>query len=210
MKRKRGFFIVTLLLGMLAGCSKVTAEPDFPILREATYPETRGGLAVTQSCDMLERIWSGYTPGERFAVFGGDPGNSVTDGPGDLDITDFDILQKHFSLTPELYGKITEAAALEHLLNRNVFCAGVFRLVEGVDGIQFALQLRNALENTQWSGGRPQRYLIAQPEQGFLLLAYGQTSVLDTFLIRMNQAYPKGQIWAYQEIPQKIPSHDLR
>jgi len=210
MKRKRGFFIVTLLLGMLAGCSKVTAEPDFPILRERTYPETRGGLAVTQSCDVLARIWSGYIAGERFAVFGGDPRNSVSEGPGDLDITDSNMLQKRFFLTPDLTDQITEGAALEHLLNRNVFCTGVFRLAEGADAIQFTLQLRNALENTQWSGGRPQRYLIAQPEQGFLLLAYGQTSALDTFLIRMNQAYPKGQILAYQEIPQKIPPHDLR
>ena len=138
-------------------------------------------------------------------MFGGDRENSVTEGPGDIAIRDTAMLQQRFYLTPELSEQVTEGAALEHLLNRNVFCVGVFRLTDGTDGVQFSQQLRNSLEEAQWSGSRPQRYLIAQPAAGFLLLAYGQTRVLETFLIRMNQAYPDGQILAYQEISIKIP-----
>ena len=207
MKKKWMFLLWTLLVGFLTGCAATTAEP---VRREAIYPETRGGTAVTGCSEILKDIWRGYAEGERFAVFGGDPQNSVAAAPGDIPIGNTDMLQKRFFLTPELSGQVTEGAALEHLLNRNVFCAGVFQLAEETDGVQFAQQLGNALEEVSWEGGRPQRYLISQPEPGFLLLAYGQTKILETFLIRMNQAYPKGRLLTYQEIPAKTPHQGLQ
>lgn len=199
--KKWTFLFWMLILGLLAGCAAV---PDVPTRREATYPETQGGEAFNGCSEILREIWQGYANEERFAVFGGDPQNSVADGPGDIEHADTAMLQQRFFLSAELSAQITEAAALEHLLNRNVFCAAVFRLAEGTDEVKFAQLLASALEEVSWEGGRPQRYLISQPKQGFVLLTYGQTRVLETFLIRMNQAHPKGRILAYQEISAKI------
>lgn len=209
MKRKGKLFLWLWIFALLTGCAAAPDASDLPAAREGTYPETRGGAAVSGCSEILKGIWHCYTAGERFAVFGGELQNSVAEGPGDIALTDTAMLQQRFFLTAELLEKVTEGAALEHLLNRNVFCAGIFRLKEGTDGVQFAQRLRNELEETQWPGSRPQRYLIAQPEAGFLLLAYGQTRALETFLIRMNQAYPQGRILAYQEIPTKIPPRGL-
>ncbi len=200
MRKKRILLLWVLLIGFLTGCRATTAQP---VRRIGTYPETQGGEAVTRCSEILMDIWQGYADGERFAVFGGDPKNSVAAAPGDIAVTDTEMLGQRFFLTSELSKQVTEGAALEHLLNRNVFCAGVFRLAEGADSLQFAKSLGNTLEEVPWEGGRPQRYLISQPEPGFLLLVYGQTKALETFLIRMNQAYPQGRILIYQEIPAK-------
>ena len=209
MKRTGKLCLWLWIFGLLTGCAAAPNASDLPAARKGVYPETLGGTAVTGCSKILKEIWRCYPAGERFAVFGGDPGNSVPEGPGDIALTDTAMLQRRFFLTAELLEKVTEGAALEHLLNRNVFCTGVFRLAEGTDGVQFARQLGMTLEQTQWPGSRPQRYLIAQPEAGSLLLAYGQTRALETFLIRMNQAYPQGRILAYQEIPTKIPPRGL-
>lgn len=196
MKGKWLFFLWLWIFGLLTGCA---AAPVEPVSQNTTYPETQAGTAVSQCCEILQGIWKRYREGEQFAVFGGDSFRFVADGPGDLVLTDKSMLGKRFCLTEDLIAEITEGAALEHLLNRNVFCAGVFRMAEGTNAITVSELLQTNLQETVWSGGQPQRLLIAQPEQDFLLLAYGQTSVLETFLIRMNQAYPKGRILLYQE-----------
>ncbi|MBO5892420.1 MAG: hypothetical protein J6Q30_06875 [Oscillospiraceae bacterium] len=207
MKEKWMFWL--LLLSFLTGCSNPAAEPSLPGLRSVTESQTMDGTAITKCSEILANIWENYREEERFLVYGGDSQNIVADGPGDLNIADKAMLQQGFFLTETLCRGVIEGAALEHLLNRNAFCAGVFRVTGGTDMVQMALQWKDRLEQTQWPGGRPQRYLITQPEPGFLLLAYGQTSILETFLIRMNQAYPKGQILVYQEIPQKISPQGL-
>ena len=203
MKKKGMLLLWLLILGLLTGCTATTVESGLPLLRNARDSQTMDGIAVTQCSEILANIWGNYRPEERFLVYGGDSQNLVADGPGDLDVADTTVLQRFF-LTEALSEAITEGAALEHLLNRNVFCAGVFRLTDKAKPVQMAVQWKEGFEQIQWTGSQPQRYLIAQPEQGFLLLAYGQTRVLETFLIRMNQAYPQGKILMYQEIPQKI------
>ena len=200
MKKKWKFLYCMLLVGVLAGCGTKTVEPAG---RVGMNPETQGGTAITECSEILKKIWDAYTPGERFQVFGGAMENSVASEPGDLDIAAVPMLQQRFFFTSELSEQITEGAALEHLFNRNVFCAGVFRLTEGTDAVQFSHKLSLSLGEIPWTDSKPQRYLTAQPAAGFLLLAYGQTSVLETFLIRMNQVYPAGRILAFQEI--KIP-----
>ena len=210
MKGKRILLLWLLIFGLLPGCADTSVEQGLSVPRNMAVPATQEGAAVTPCSKILGDIWDKHTVGERFLVYGGDSQYFLENGPGDLKISDTAMLRQRFFLPEDLCGKVTQGAALEHLLNRNVFCAGVFQMAEETDPVQMALQWKNSLDQTQWSGGRPQRYLIAQPESGFLLLAYGQASVLDTFLIRMNQAYPESQILMYQEIPQKILPRGLQ
>ena len=206
MKNIRILFLCLGVLVLLTGCT--TASND-AARREAALPQTQGGKAITECSQVLKNIWQCYTDAERFSAFGGEAENSIPDEPGDLPINNAAMLHQRFLLTEELSAQITEAEALEQLFSRNVFCAGVFSLKEGTDCVQFSHKLSLSFEEHPWDGGSPQRYLIAEPVTGFLLLAYGQTSVLETFLIRMNQAYPNGRILAYQEIPAKTPPQGL-
>ena len=203
------FLLLVMVFGFLTGCTAKTTEQHVPTPRSVRQSQAMDGIAVTQCSEILANIWGNYRPEERFLVYGGDSQNLVADGPGDLDVADTTVLQRFF-LTEALSEAITEGAALEHLLNRNVFCAGVFRLTDKAKPVQMALQWEKEFQKHQWLGSQPQRYLITQPETGFFLVAYGQTGVLDTFLIRMHQAYPESQIFQYQEIPQKIAPEGLQ
>ncbi len=204
------FLLLVMFFGFLTGCTAKTTEQRVPTPRSVRQSQAMDGIAVTQCSEILANIWGNYRPEERFLVYGGDSQNLVADGPGDLDTQNAGQLQQRFFLTEPLRREMTEGAAMEHRLNRNVFCAGVFRLTDKAKPVQMALQWEKEFQKHQWPGSQPQRYLIAQPEPGFLLIAYGQTRVLETFLIRMNQAYPKGQILMYQEIPQKIAPQGLQ
>ena len=210
MKGKRILLLWLLIFGLLPGCADTSVEQGLSVPRNMAVPATQEGAAVTPCSKILGNIWDKHTVGERFLVYGGDSQYFLENGPGDLKISDTAMLRQRFFLPEDLCGKVTQGAALEHLLNRNVFCAGVFRLTDKAKPVQMAVQWKEGFEQIQWTGSQPQRYLIAQPEPGFLLIAYGQTRVLETFLIRMNQAYPKGQILMYQEIPQKIAPQGLQ
>ena len=202
---KRIALLCILVFGLVSGCAAAPAAQSLPtpVQRIRTYSQIQGGTALTKSSELLAKIWNSYTGRERFAVFGGTPETAVAEGPGDLETADTEMLMGRFFLTREQTDRITEGAAMEHLLNRNVFCAAVFCLAEAKDAAGFAVQLRDSLENARWLDGTPQRFLITQPEEGFVLLAFGQTRVLDTFLIRMKQVFPQGKIWYYEEIVQK-------
>lgn len=210
MRKNRIFLLGLWLLPLLSGCSKAGVAQDLRTQRNAVEAPTQPGTAYTACSEVLKRIWESYRPEERFLVYGGDSQNFVDNGPGDLDMENATMLQKRFSLTEGLREKVTEGAALEQRLNPNVFCAGVFCLAEDTEPVPMALQWKDSLDQRLWSGVQPQRYLIAQPEEGLILIAYGQTGVLETFLIRMNQGYPQSKILMYQEIPQKISPQSLQ
>ena len=209
MKRKRSFLLWLLVLLLLTGCSSDGNAADLSARRNITADPTAVGTATTACSGILRNVWENYRPEERFLVYGGDSQNFVDNGPGDLDTGNGEVLERFF-LTEGFSKEITEGAALAHRLNPNVFCSGVFQLTGDAKPVQMAVQWKEGFEQILWTGSQPQRYLIAQPEPGFLLIAYGQTRVLETFLIRMNQAYPKGQILMYQEIPQKIAPQGLQ
>ena len=204
MKRKAVCLLV-LLFGLISGCAKAPAEqtllPSEFSARVAL--RTQEGTAQTRSCEILGKIWDSHTAGERFLVFGGIPEHAVPEGPGDLKPDDKAMLEVRYFLTPELCACIAEGAAMEHLLNRQVFCCAVFRLAEAADVADFTRKLCEILEETTWQDRAPQRFLIAEPEDGFVLMAFGQEKTLDTFLIRMSQAFPQGKCLFYQEIAQK-------
>lgn len=203
--KKKAVCLLVLLFGLISGCAKAPAErtllPSEFSARAAL--RTQEGTAQTHSCEILGEIWDSHTAGEQFLVFGGVPENSVREGPGDLETADSAMLEDRFFLTPELSAQITEGAAMEHLLNRQVFCSAVFRLAEAADTVDFTRKLCESLEEATWQDRAPQRFLIAEPEEGFVLMAFGQAKTLDTFLIRMSQAFPQGKCLYYQEIAQK-------
>ena len=205
MKRKPVCLLMLLLFGSISGCTKVPAERTLlpSGFTAAAVLQRQEGTAQTHSGEILGKIWDNHTAGEQFLVFGGVPEKAVPGAPGDLETEDKAMLEARYFLTPELCACIAEGAAMEHLLNRHVFCSAVFRLAEAVDTEDYARKLCESLEEASWQDRAPQRFLIAIPEEGFVLVAFGQEKTMDTFLIRMSQTFPQGECLYYQEIAQK-------
>ena len=173
---------------LLAGCQQNTAVNVQPRqLPKTVYT----GIADTESAGILQNIWAAYSPEDRFLAYGGSPERPVENGPGDVPAGEF--LTSSFFVPQELFYSIAESATLIHQLNPKLFSCGVLKLTH-TQGEDFALVVRGSLRRARWQGSRPERYLIAQPREGFVLVAFGSRELVKTFSQYLQQTFPQGKI----------------
>lgn len=201
--------VAAMLLTLLAGCRWGQSEPTEGTSAPAqTEPSTAPtlpteetfdgadipmGAADTRSAKILENIWSRYGDADRFAAFGGAVENSVTDGPGDLDITNTEELTSRYLVPQTMLTAIDEAASLVHMMNNNIFTGAVFHLTQETSADAFAEALWQSLQDTQWICGSPDRALICEVETGYVLMAFGAEEILATFRSNLKAAYPENR-----------------
>lgn len=204
---------ITLLLvfclaaSCLAGCRMGGGEDTTPTqpTQEATPPTTEPsemptedvtlqGSASTQSAKILSNIWGTYSESERFAVYGGAVENSVSDGPGDLDMKNTEEITTRYLVPEDQLATIREGASLVHMMNNNIFTAVVFQLADKANENTLAKALRDKIQGNQWICGQPDKLLIANLEDDHLLMAFGSKDAMDTFRGKLMGVYADAEI----------------
>ena len=202
------FLSCVMLLGLLSGCrSNVPQENDghivptddstgATIMTELTVPTMPAGMAESDSAKILQRIWDQYPQEERFATYGGAVEQSVADAPGDLDMSVTEELTTRYLLPEDQLQMVEEGASLVHLMNNNIFTAVVFRVKESPENL--AKSWRSGIQATRWICGQPDRMIMAQPVEGYLLMAFGSQDAMTAFKIHLTAAFPAANI-LYEE-----------
>jgi len=214
MKRIVLILLCILLLGTaVAGCrSNVPQETDGSIVptddqtpssdptRQTDFSEPlmQEGSADTDSAGILQKIWDSYGDNERFSVYGGSVEMSVSDGPGDLDMSAVEELTTRYLMPEDQLSMVTEGASLVHLMNNNIFTAVVVRLTDGAQAQSFANAWREIIRNNRWLCGQPDRLIIAQPDGEHILMAFGSQDAMMLFRGKLSAAFP-GSKELYQE-----------
>ena len=196
---------ISLLLAMLAGCRRqtpdttTTATPSTTTTAPLPTPVvTTPGSSDTKSAALLAAIWDRYGQDERFASYGGTVEHSISDAPGDLDLANTDELTGMYLIPADRLAQLKDAASLVHMMNSNIFTAAVVELSDVSQLGTFAENWRNAIRQNRWICGQPDRMVMAVPEQGRVLMAFGSNDTMDIFETHMKEAYPNIRI-LYQE-----------
>lgn len=200
-----------LIATCLAGCRMSGTEDTTPTqpTEESTTPNTEPseaptddatpqGSASTQSAKILSNIWGTYAENERFAVYGGAVENSVSDGPGDLDMKNTEEITTRYLVPQEHLATIREGASLVHLMNNNIFTCVVFQLADEANEKTIAKALRDNIQGNQWICGQPDKLLIASLEGDHLLMAFGSKDAMETFRGKLMGVYADADI-LYEE-----------
>ena len=203
------FMIAAMAASLLAGCRRnVPEESAYHTEDTHTEPSTQHtehteepahtegeltGTAKTESAHILAKIWAEYAADERFSSYGGTVEHSVSDAPGDLDMTNTDEIITKYLMPVDHLANVKEAASLVHLMNSNIFTGVVFRLHSNADLHTVAKALRTNVQQTRWICGQPDRLLIAEVE-GQLLMAFGSSETMDTFNGKLQTAYQNADI----------------
>ncbi len=197
------FLASVMMLMMLTGCTggttptqttqptQTTTAPTQAPTQETTQmttEPTQMGTATGSAAQILSKIWSSYGESERFACYGGTVEHSVSDGPGDLDMTNIEEITSKYLLPEAQLANVESGASLVHLMNSNIFTAAAFALKEGTDVRAAAKALRDNIQKTRWLCGQPDHLLVAQAE-GHLVMAFAAKENLDTFRQKLNAAY---------------------
>ena len=204
MKKITAIFLASvMMLTLMAGCTgggttpteatqptqestAPTEEPTQPT--QMTTEPTQMGGANSTAAQILSKIWMGYGENERFAAYGGTVEHSVSDAPGDLDMTNTEEIVNKYLLPQEQLANVESGASLVHLMNSNIFTAAAFKMKDGADVRTAAKALRDNIQKTQWICGQPDHMLVAEVE-GQLLMAFAAKENLDTFRQKLSTAY---------------------
>ena len=203
---------VVMLLSLMAGCTGGNTgdtQPSTAPTQESTGPTEMTtqpteattaptetvpvGTASTTSAQILAKIWTEYDENERFASYGGTVEHSVSDAPGDLDMTNTEEIITKYLLPADQLANVENGASLVHLMNSNIFTAAVFKLKEGADVRTAAKALRDNIQKAQWLCGQPDHLLVAEVE-GHLLMCFAAKEVMDTFRQSLKTAYAETAI----------------
>lgn len=153
-----------------------------------------------RAVDVLTRIWDNYTEDERFSAAGGDYDNSIMNGPGSFDVTNTEGLSTQLIFPAEHAGLIDDAASLMHMMNSNTFTGGVYHVTDTANVQVLADALKDKIENTQWVCGYPDRLIIADIGEGYVLSAFGEEEIMQTFKARLTDTYGDSKILYEQKL----------
>lgn len=207
MKKISVLFMTALLLtSALTGCrSNVPQDTTGNIVPTTTVPTTTTAPSTTApstgdpsgeteaTAQLLQSIWDKYGEEERFAVYGGAVENSVSDAPGSLDVTNGEEMTNRYLIPQEQLSAITEAASLVHMMNSNIFTAVAVKVGEDTDKTAFETAWRDAIQGNQWICGQPDRMMMTDVGEGYMVMAFGSTDAMDLFEGKLAEVYPEAQ-----------------
>lgn len=181
-----------LMLTMLAGCGGKKPE-------ETTISTTSPAVVPGSALEILETVWSLYTEDEKFPATGGEMGTTITEGPGGFQTLD-ENLTYTLLIPADQLGNVTEVASLMHMMNSNTFTCGAYRLAEGVTAESFGEAMKNAVLGNQWICGFPDTLVIRSIGETYVLVAFGHSELMETFVTHLTEAYPDNKMLAEEPI----------
>ena len=163
--------------GATVGNTEANTEATTPATTEGTTVES-DGAALT----VLNAVWTLFPEENKFPVMGGDAENPNWEGPGAVTLPGAEGNALWNLYVPdEQLANFTEAATMIHAMNANTFTAGALKLAEGADATAVAAALADAIMNTRWMCGFPERMIIVSTGD-CLVVAFGHDGV----------SYPEG------------------
>ena len=116
------------------------------------------------------------------------------DAPGNFDVAQAEGLSAMVHIPVEEIGTIDGAATMLHMMNANSFSSGAFHLAAGTDAATFATMMQEAIKNTRWMCGFPEKLLITSIADEYVVVAFGVTDLMDVFTAHLSEAYADAQV----------------
>lgn len=173
--------LVCMLMTVFAACGKAPQE---------TPAETESLTVPASPLEILETVWGLYAEDEKFAISGGNIESNIMDAPGAYDMTYAENLTYSLLVPEDQIANVAEAASMIHMMNSNTFTCGAFKLVEGVSLEDFCAAMENSIQNNQWMCGFPDKLLIQNVMDAYVVVAFGKTDPMTSFSAHMAEAYP--------------------
>ena len=175
--------IIAIVLSVLA----VAAIFGFAACNKEGNNDTPA-VTITDSTELLTKVWASYAEEEKFAAIGGAMSAPVDHAPGKYNIADENFT---FQLVfpADAVAQIDDAASLIHMMNANTFTAGAYRTVEGTDVAALTESIKATVQGNQWMCGFPEKLVIFNLE-GYVVSAFGAADLIDNFAAKLTAAYP--------------------
>ena len=182
MKKILALVLALALVMAMAACTPATNNDATNGATEATTEATTAATTIASALELMNTAWATFPEEFKFSVMGGDAENPNWEGPGSVTLPGAEGNALWNLYVPdEQLANITEAATMMHAMNANTFTAGALKLAEGADKTAVAAALKEAIMNTRWMCGFPERMIVVSVGD-YLVVAFGHDGV----------SYPEG------------------
>ncbi len=187
MKKGIAFILVmTVMLLSLVGCGKKEAASEVQV-------------EVTDSAQLLNKVWDEFEESQKFSAMGGDFSNPVDSAAGIFNIEDTENLTYMLYIPAESVAMIDEAASLIHAMNANTFTGAAFHLTDAANADELVNELKVNIQNTQWMCGFPDELAIYVVNGEYVVSAFGNAEIMENFKTKLTEVYGEGAVVAVEE-----------
>lgn len=208
MKKRIVFALLalTLLLSM-AACGEAAKETETvdeeTVTEEVKTEETKKTeekeeVEETGAAAILNKAWSKLGDDKKFPVMGGDFDTPVDGKAGKVNIKNVENTTSTLHITEDALAKVTDAAAITHMMNANTFTCAAYR-VKSADAADFASSLKDSIKNTQWMCGFPETLVIYTVEGEYVVAAFGNGEAIDNFEAGLTEAFGDAAVLTVEE-----------
>ncbi len=214
MKKKIFVMLLMVLAVTFVGCgtkddsnasdasSSVESTVQEEGVEESVVPESSeeesAEATENTALSILQNIWATYEDENKFAVGGGDSSNMMMDAPGAFDAANTEELDVTLGFPAAHVDKIDDAASLMHMMNANTFTAGVYHVTDAANVQAVCDGLKENIMNRQWMCGFPDTLMILSIDGNYVMSAFGNAEVIETFKNKTISAYENANI-LYEE-----------
>ncbi len=178
---------LTMVAALFAGCSgnTNTNETTIEATTDVTTEVTTEAVSYADALDVLNTLFNAYTStvpeDQQFAVAGGDMEHSVMGAPGVFSLTPAENLTSSLNVDASIVPQIDDAASLMHMMNSNIFTAGVYHVTEGTDLNAFTSTLASGIKGTHFVCGAPEQLIIMTIGGEYVLAMYGSGDLIPAY-----------------------------
>lgn len=151
--------------------------------------------AITDSLELLNKVWSTYADDEKFPAAGGDysEANAKSDMPGKYDISDAAAMDTALGFPADDAAKIDGAASIMHMMNANSFTCGAYHVKSADDVSVIADNIKSHVMQKRWMCGFPEKLVVVTVDD-YVVSFYGLNDFVDTFKTKLTGVYSQAKV----------------
>lgn len=195
MRKKVALVLVAMMtLGFTACGEKADSTTGEKQPVEQTQNQDQKEEVAKNSVEILSNIWGEYGEEEKFAATGGDMDHAVDNGAGTFDVSKTEDLDALLGIPQGEVSKIDDAASLMHMMNANTFTGAAYHVADANDTEALAGAIKDNILARQWMCGFPDKMVVVQIGEDYLVSAFGKNDPMDTFMNHLKSQYPDAKI----------------
>ena len=198
MKKLLALLLAALMVLTLVACGSVKDDEKTPDettgVTETTANTEANKTEIAAPVDILAKIWATYGEDEMFFAMGGDFVNMVDNAPGAYDLSDKEAAASQLVISENALAMVDGAATLFHAMNTNNFTGVAYHVAEGATVQAFIADMQNSIKNNQWICGFPEKLLVAEITEDYVVIAFGESSIMDTFEGKLTAQFATAKV----------------
>ncbi|MBQ2237968.1 MAG: bacteriocin transport accessory protein [Lachnospiraceae bacterium] len=197
MRKKIALILVTMMTLGFTGCGEKadsTTENNQKVEQNQKEEQTQKEEVAKDAVEILSNVWGTYGEEEKFAAIGGDMEHPVDNAPGAFDISKAEDLDATLGFPQGNVSEIDDAASIMHMMNANTFTGATYHVTDAGNLDSLATAIKDNILARQWMCGFPDKLIVVQIGEDYLVTAFGNGEIMDNFLTKLQAQYSDAKI----------------